>query len=164
MGNDMTHFTTNVLRVNEVEEREEYRSAVAEILRNVQNDHRVTLLEISEAIDVSLGTVSNAANKKADLSATFLRRIGSVYGPHMLDPYVRLSGGRIVPRESGDDGDILPVLMIAGTHIATARSPSSPAGAVETLREKMGYLPELRRLRRETDALIGKIEAERDAA
>lgn len=160
----MPHRTINVLRVNEVEEREEYRSAVAEILRNVQADYGVTLLEIAETIGVSLGTISNAANKKADLSATFLQRIGRAYGPHELDPYYRLSGGRAVARADSSDGDIMPILMNTGAQIAQARSPSSPGGPVEILREKLGYLPELRRLRRETDALIARIEAERDAA
>lgn len=160
----MPHRTINVLRVNAVEERESYRSAVAEILRNIQADHSITLLEIADAIDVSLGTVSNAANRKADLGPTYLKRLGEAFGPQTLDPYMRLFGGRAVARENPGNEDILPILMFAGTQIATARSPSSPAGVVETLREKMGYLPELRRLRRETDALIAKIEAERDAA
>jgi len=160
----MPQRTINVLRVNEVEEREEYRSAVAEILRNVQNDYRVTLLEIAETIGVSLGTISNAANKKADLSATFLQRIGRAYSPTELDPYYRLSGGRAVARVNEADGDIMPLLMQTGASIANARSPSSPGGVTEILREKLGYLPELRRLRREADALIARIEAERDAA
>ncbi|WP_066770033.1 helix-turn-helix domain-containing protein [Sphingobium sp. CCH11-B1] len=160
----MTQRTINVLRVNEVEEREEYRSAVAEILRNVQNDYGVTLLEIAETIGVSLGTISNAANKKADLSATFLQRIGRAYAPTELDPYYRLSGGRAVARANETDGDIMPLLLRTGAQIATARCPSSPGGVSEVLRERLGYLPDLRRLRRETDALIALIEAERDAA
>ena len=160
----MPHRTTNVLRVNAVEEREQYRAAVAEILTDVQSDFRVTLLEISEKIDVSLGTISNAANKKADLSATFLQRIGRVFGPQMLDPYYRLSGGRAIARAEDGDGDVLPLLMQAGAQIAIARSPSSPGGVAETLREKLGYLPDLRRLRREIDAAIAKIEGEREAA
>jgi hypothetical protein len=61
----------NVLHVNAVEETAAYRSAVAEILRRVQSGEGLTLLEISERIDVSLGTISNAANKKADLSPTY---------------------------------------------------------------------------------------------
>lgn len=154
----------NVLRVNAVEEREDYREAVAEILRNIQHDHRVTLQDISEAIDVSLGTVSNAANKKCDLSATFLMRIGKVYGAHALDPYARLTGGRFVPVEQKGDGDILPTLLGAGQLIAIARTEASPGGTREVLQERLGYLPELRRVRREAEALIARIEAERDAA
>lgn len=154
---------SKVLRVNAVEETASYREAVAEILRNVQNDHRVTLQEISETIDVSLGTVSNAANKKTDLNAIYLKRLGDAYGPHTLDPYARLIGGRVVPMEREGEGDILPMLLSAGCLIATARTDSSPGGKAEVLQEKLGYLPDLRRLRRQADALIASIEAERDA-
>lgn len=154
---------SKVLRVNSVEETAAYRDAIAEILRNVQNDHRVTLQEISEAIDVSLGTVSNAANKKTDLNAIYLKRIGDAYGVHSLDPYARLIGGRVVPVEREGEGDILPTLLSAGVLIATARTEASPGGKREVLQEKLGYLPDLRRVRREADALIASIEAERDA-
>lgn len=155
---------SNVLRVNAVEEQEAYRSAVAEILRNVQGDHKTTLLDISERIDVSLGTISNAANKKADLNPIYLNRLGRAYGPSSLDPYVALAGGRVVAKAADEPGDVLPVLTLASARIAEARSPSSPAGIVETLREQLGYLPELRRVQREVSAEICRIEARRDAA
>lgn len=154
----------NVLRVNAVEEQALYRDAVAEILRNVQADHRITLLEISERIDVSLGTVSNAANRKADLNPIYLKRLGEAFGPHTLDPYLRLIGARAVPTEVDGSGDVLPVLTMASAQIAAARSPNSPGGTVETLREQLGYLPDLRRLQRDLGALICQIEARREAA
>lgn len=160
----MTHRNNNVLRVNATEERDSYRAAVSEILLNVQRDHGITLRQIADQTDISLGTISNAANRNADLSATYLRRLGDRYGAHYLDPFARLAGGRMVPRETDSDGDILPVLMAAGHKIATARCPSSPAGSVETLAEQLGYLPELRRLRRDLDALIAMVENRRDAA
>lgn len=150
----------NVLRVNAVEEQSAYRDAVAEILRLVQNDHKATLLEIAESTGISLGTISNAANKKTDLSVTFLKRLGQVYGPHTLDPYAALVGARMIPRETGDSGDVLPVLTLTSHLIAQARSPSSPGGVVEVLRERLGYLSELRRTRREIDSLIAQIEKE----
>lgn len=154
----------SVLRVNVVEEQALYRDAVAEILRNVQSDHQVTLQDIASAIDVSLGTVSNAANKKADLNSIYLNRIGRQYGVHHLDPYARMMGGRCIPIETDGESDILPALTLATHQIAFARSPSSDGGVVETLREKLGYLPDLRRARREIDAEIARIEARRDAA
>jgi len=154
----------NVLRVNAVEEQALYRSAVAEILWNIQTDHRVTLQEISETIDVSLGTVSNAANKKADLNPIYLKRLGEAYGPCTLDPYAKLIGGRVVAFESDSDGDILPFLTIATHKVVSARSPSSESGVIETLKEQLGYLPDLRRARREIDAQIAKIEEKKAAA
>lgn len=154
----------SVLRVNAVEEQAAYRQAIAEILRNIQLDYDTTLQEIAEKIDVSLGTISNAANKKADLGAIYLNRLGRAYAPHVLDPYAKLAGGRVVARESGDEKDVLPILTMTAAQIAEARSPHSPGGVVETLRERLGYLPFLRTLRRQTDALIKDIEDQKDAA
>ncbi len=155
---------SNVLRVNAVEEQADYREAVAEILRNVQSDHKVTLAEIAEKIDVSLGTISNAANKKADLSSIFLNRIGRMFGPDALDPYARLAGGRIVAVQANGDADVLPILTMVSHRVAAARCPTSPGGTAEILAEQLGYLPDLRRLHRELGALICRIEDRRDAA
>jgi transcriptional regulator with XRE-family HTH domain len=150
----------NVLRVNAVEERTDYRDAVAEILRRIQFDHEVTLLEISERIDVSLGTISNAANKKTDLCATYLKRLGEGYGPNTLDPYIALIGGRVVPLEVSAERDILPFLTRAALKVAEARDRNSPGGLRETLGERANYLPDLRAVRKEADALIHQIEGE----
>lgn len=119
---------SNVLRVNAGEETTAYREAVAEILRRVQCDHGVTLLEIAERIDVSLGTISNAANKKTDLCAPYLNRLGRAFGPNTLDPYAALSGGRMIPLEADDSADALPSTTAAIHKLALARSPNSPGG------------------------------------
>lgn len=150
----------NVLHVNGAEEQADYRSAVAEILRRVQVEHGRTLLEISELIDVSLGTISNAANKKTDLCAVYLRRLGKAFGPHTLDPYLALIGGRVVPIEVSVQRDVLPFVARVNMKIAVARSPDSPGGVREIHTEKADYLPDLRQLRKELDALIGQIERE----
>ena len=121
---------SNVLRVNASEEQERYREAVAEILRNVQADHKTTLLEISEKIGVSLGTMSNAANRKADLNAIYLGRLGDAYGPHTLDPYLRLIGGRAVPISPEGGDDVLPVMTLAAAIWLFRRTEQSPASLV----------------------------------
>jgi hypothetical protein len=154
----------NVLRVNATEEQADYREAVADILRAIQSDHRVTLQEISDTVAVSLGTVSNAANKRGDLGPIYLKRLGQVYGVHHLDPYAKLAGGRMVPVTPDGGADVLPFLTIASHKIATARCPSSPGGVSETLREQLEYLPDLRRLHRELGAAINAIETRKDAA
>lgn len=120
--------SSNVLRVNGAEEQACYRDAVAEILRRVQTDHSVTLLEIAEKIDVSLGTISNAANKKTDLCATYLNRLGCRFGPGTLDPYAALRGVREVPLEPGSEVDALPSTTAAIHKLAVAKSPASPGG------------------------------------
>jgi transcriptional regulator with XRE-family HTH domain len=147
----------NVLRVNTAEETDAYRSAVAEILRRVQMEHSLTLLEIAERLDVSLGTISNAANKKADLSPTYLGRIGQRFGVEALDPYLATMGGRAVPIDPEAKRDILPVMTRAQLRIVEARDPSSPGGARETLQEQSAFLPDLLKLQSELEATIADI-------
>lgn len=154
----------NSLRVNRVEEQARYRDAVAEIIRNIMADERTNLVTIADRIDVSLGTISNAFNGNADLTSLYLNRLGQVFGPHYLDPYARLAGGRMVPLDPEGGDDILPALMVVGSHIAQARAPASPGGVSETLREQLSYLPYLRRLLRDVEGLIHMIETRKDAA
>lgn len=150
----------NVLRVNGAEEREAYREAVSEVIRRIIAERGLTLVQISDRIDVSLGTVSNAFNKKTDLCPTYLNRLGKAYGPHHLDPVAALSGARMVPLEVSVQRDVLPFINRAGLKVAEARDPQSPGGRTETLREKAQYVPDLRQLRKELDVLICQIEGE----
>jgi hypothetical protein len=156
--------SNNVLRVNAVEERKAYRDAVSEIIRRIVGERGATLVEIAEKIDVSLGTISNAFNRKADLCPTYLNRLGTAYGPHTLDPYAKLSGGRMIPLEVSMARDVLPFVAKVNLKIADARSPDSPGGTREIHTEKFDYLPDLRALRKELDVLICQIEAEKQEA
>lgn len=153
---------SNVLRVNSVEEQSAYRGAVARILLDIQRDHEVTLHDISERIDCSLGTISNASNKKTDLNPLYLARLGKVYGGHHLDPYHALYATRGIPLEATNVRDILPFLARAMSVIADARDPASLGGGRETHREKLDYLPELERLQAELGKTICDIRALRD--
>jgi hypothetical protein len=156
MEANMTGRPFSVLRVNAVEEQERYRSAIARVLVNVQHEYGVTLAEIAEAIDVSLGTISNAANKKADLSSLYRDRLAKVFGGHVLNPVAALHGSQIVPLH-GREGDVLPLLTRASMRIAEARCPSSDGGAVETHREKLAYLPVIEKLQADLAALAVEI-------
>lgn len=151
----------NVLRVNPIEETTRYRNAVCQILLNVQREKDVTLADIAETIGVSLGTISNAANKKADLSPTFLTRLGESFGTAMLDPWAALSGGRIVPLEPSEL-DALPSLTASIHRIAVARSPDSDGGERTTHRELLAMLPDLKAAQAAITNLI--LQAERLAA
>lgn len=155
---------SNVLCVNEAQETEDYREAVAEIIRRILADNHVTLADIASQTGIALNTISNAANKKSSLSAPYLHRLGKRYGCHYLDPAAALADGRYVPKSQDGHSDILPSLMAVGSQIALARSPQSEGGIAETLREQLGYLPYLRRHLREVEALIHSIEARKDAA
>ncbi|MES2782612.1 MAG: helix-turn-helix transcriptional regulator [Pseudomonadota bacterium] len=147
----------SVLNVNPAQETTLYRNAVAQILLDIQRERDLTLHEIAEAIGVSLGTISNAANKKGDLSVTYLKRLGECFGPEMLNPYAALSGGRMVPLDAKSGADILPFVMRLGAKIAIARCPSSPGGVREIHSEQLDYLSELLALQREVEAKIQEI-------
>ena len=155
----MDNLGYHVLRENSYQETSLYRAAVAQILLDIQQGRKLTLQDIAAAIDVSLGTISNAANKKGDLSPTFLKRLGQSFGPEMLNPYAALLGGRIVPIEAKSDADILPFITRAAMKIVEARSPDSPTGIRETHTEKLGYLHDLLALQRELEAKIQEIRS-----
>ncbi len=153
---------SNVLRVNTIEETARYRTAVANILLEIQRERDVTLHEIAETIDVSLGTISNAANKKADLSPTYLQRLAQAYGPTVLDPFTALSGGRVVPLQP-QEIDALPSLTASVHSIALARSPDSKGGDRITHCELLAMLPDLKEAQAAITNLIMKAEEVRAA-
>lgn len=153
----------NVFRVNTVEEETDFRRAVHEVISlTLAEDPQRTLIDIAESIDVSVKTVSNAYNKTHSLSETFLRRIGKVYGPDKLNPWARLVGARLTPLTPISGNDILPFVQRVGLRIAEARDPSGPGGEREIHTERLGYLPDLRDLKKELMALISQIESESD--
>ena len=147
-----------VLRVNSVEEQAGYRNAVASIITTIQHCAKKTLIEVAEEIDVSLGTISNAANKKSDLCATYLMRLGQVYGAAYLNPYLALFGAQAQPLEANRQADILPFIARVNLKIAEARDPQGPGGQTEVPQEKHGYLPDLKAVQREIGHLIHEIE------
>lgn len=151
----------NVLRVNAVEETTRYRNAVSKILLDIQREYSLTLADIAETIDVSLGTISNAANKKADLSPTYLTRLGEAFGAAMLDPWAAITGGRLVPLQPSA-ADPLPSLSASVHSIASARSPDSDGGERLTHRELLAMVPELKAAQAAITNLL--MQAERAAA
>lgn len=152
---------SQVLRVNCVEEEAAFRCAVQEVIARVLADKPGrTLIDIAERIDVSVKTISNAFNRTHSLSQTFLNRLGKAYGPHVLDPVAKLSGGRMIPLEVSTQRDILPLVAKVNLKIIQARDPASPGGVREIIQEKAGYVPDLRELRKELDVLICHIEGE----
>jgi hypothetical protein len=156
--------SSNVLRVNEVEEQTAYRRAVARIIDDIQrfeerDGKSLGLVDIAEDIGVSLGTVSNASLQKTDLSPTYLTRLGKRYGAGYLNPYFALVDAQAAPLENTLTSDILPMVMAVAHKIACARDPAGPGGVVEVPQEKAGYLPDLKRLNQRSGCLIQEIEA-----
>lgn len=140
-------------------ETDAYRCAVATIIRDIQRSLRKSLVEIAEDIDVSLGTISNAVNGKADLNATYLARLGAKYGGAFLNPYLNLFDVQAAPIKRRPHRDILPILTLATHEIAKARDPGGPGGATEVPQERRGYLPKLKEVQHEVGCLISEIEA-----
>ena len=147
----------NVLRVNTVEETAAYRNAVTQIILNIQREFEETHIDIAERIDVSVGTISNAANKKTDLNPLYLARLGKVYGSQVLNPYVALFGGRVEPIEGGES-DPLPSLTRASYELAAIRAPESQGGTAETPQELSRVLPHLEAVRDDVTAKIVSIK------
>lgn len=156
----------NVLRVNPVSETAAYRRAVCEIIRDIQREcgdpktgKPLELLDIAEAINVSLGTISNAVNQKSDLNAIYLLRLGQHFGSGFLNPYLRMCDAQAAPLDGSLTADILPLVMAVGAKIAKARDPQGPGGVVEVPQEKAEYLPDLKKLQTRSAHLVKEIEA-----
>ncbi|ABD27141.1 hypothetical protein Saro_2705 [Novosphingobium aromaticivorans DSM 12444] len=75
-----------------------YRSAVSETVKGIQGADSDR--EMAEVWGVSSGTVVNARNRNADLSAVSLLRLGERFGPAALDTVLHLIGARAVDREA----------------------------------------------------------------
>lgn len=135
-----------------------YRCAISTIIGDIERFEKQTLVDIAEAIDASLGTISNAKNRKADLNPVYLARLGQVYGGAYLNPYFALFYTQAAPLKGTVEADILPLIMAVGHKIASARDPEGPGGAVEVPQEKRAYLPDLKRLQRRAGCLINQIE------
>lgn len=145
-----------ILRVGVCENS--YRSAVATIIRDIQRTYDKSLIDIAEDCGVSLGTISNAVNEKTGLSATYLFKLGAVYGPAFLNPCFAMMGAQAAPLE-GVSKDVLPLLTKAAHTLACARDPEGPGGSVEVPQEKAMCLKPFKELHRELGGQIAHIEA-----
>lgn len=141
------------------DETSEYRKAVRQIIDDIEREHDLNHIQLAESIDVSLGTISNAHNKKSDLCATFLMRLGRRYGAGFLNPYFRLMDAQASPLDGSLTADILPLVMAVGMKIAKARDPQGPGGSIEVPQEKAEYLPDLKKLQTRSAHLVKEIEA-----
>jgi hypothetical protein len=147
----------NVLLPLQLPTQKSLRSAVAHIIRDVQRDHGETDQCTADRLGVSIGTIRNARNESADLGAVTIARIGAVYGAAYVDPYHRLYGSVAAPIEASG-ADPLPDLARSVAMICEMRSPSGEGGAIETPKEQLDALPDLKRTRAALDAYINRIE------
>jgi hypothetical protein len=150
----MNPTTPKVLHVNSAQEANALRNAIARILFDIQAQFNVTHQEIAETIEVSLGTISNAAGKKGTLSPTFLQRLGDAFGPEILNPYAALIGARMVPLEPNED-DPMPHLLA----LATALCQAKAEGRERDHRVKLAMVPDLKAAQAAITNMILQAEA-----
>lgn len=154
----MSDKAHNVLRPCLRTETEQYRNAVARVILSIQTETHDTLADIAENIGVSAGTISNAANKRSDLSPVFLRRMRAVYGLHHLGQVARFFDALFNPLEA-EDADALPSLSASVHRLAVAQSPGSEGGSAITHRELLAMRVDLEAAQRAINALLARAEA-----
>lgn len=153
----MPETRNNVLLPMRLPTQRELRSAVSAIVRDIQRDHRETDQDTADRLGISIGTVRNARNETADLSALTIAKIGAIYGPDTVNPYNALYGAT-ASAVSAESDDPLCHLAKAVSTICDMRCPSGPGGTVELPKEKLDALPTLRAARASLDAYIAGIE------
>jgi hypothetical protein len=139
------------------------RQAVANIIRDIQRDHKESDQCTADRLGVSDGTVRNARNERADLNALTIARIGAVYGPRYVDPYNALYGATAQPLQP-TQADPLCDLARAVSIICDMRRADSQGGHAETPKEQLDALPQLKATRAALDSYIASIERLRAVA
>jgi transcriptional regulator with XRE-family HTH domain len=132
--------TCNVLRVNEVEEATQYADAVRAVLLNIQRELDKTLVDIAEEIGVTVGTVSNWANRRGTPNAIFLQRLEKQYGIGTLNPIDALTGARRIPLSIAGTESALPALAALLNKLASVKN------VIPNHQELLEMLPELSRV------------------
>lgn len=143
----------NVLLPFSLPTQSSLRSAVANIIRDVQLKNEETDVETAEKLGVSAGTIANARNKKADLSALTIAKIGTVYGIEAVAPYHALYGASA---HGVAASDAAPLAELADAMAALTRSPGPKA--------RLDALPVLKTAAEALNAYLMSVERWRTAA
>lgn len=126
------------------------RSAVANIVKDLQLRCDESDVEMAEKLGVSAGTIANARNKKSDLSALTIAKIGAVYGTDAIGPYHSLYGAT-AHGIAASDAAPLTELADALAALTRAAGPKARLDAMPTLKAAAealnGYLVSLERWR-----------------
>lgn len=133
------------------------RAAVSAIIRDIQREHEETDQCTADRLGVSVGTIGNARNGKADLGALTIAKIGAIYGPAAIDPYNQLYGAT-AHLTNPAACDPLADLARGVATICDMRRAEGPGGPVETPKERLDALPTLKAARASLDAYIAGIE------
>lgn len=130
MPNDLR----NVLLPFALPTQSSLREAVAAIIRDIQTRFEETDQDTADRLGISDGTVRNARNKKTDLNALTIARIGAVYGPEAIAPYNALYGAT-VHGTAANDAAPLAELSDALSALHRANGPKARLDTLPTLRD-----------------------------
>jgi len=153
----MPDGSNNVLLPMVLPTQSSLRGAVGNMIRDIQRDHSETDQDTADRLGVSKGTIVNARNGTTDLNALTIARVGAVYGAAYVDPYHRLYGSVAAP-VAASMADPLPDMARAVAMLCEMRCPRGEGGAIETPKEQLDALPDLKRTRAALDAYISRIE------
>lgn len=153
----MSETGNNVLLPMALPTQSSLRSAIGNMMRDIQRDKRETDQDTADKLGVSKGTVVNARNGATDLNALTIARIGAVYGSHYVDPYHALYGASATPVQQAGDEPLCHLARAVST-LCDMRCPDGPGGPVELPKEKLDALPALRAARASLDTYIAGIE------
>lgn len=141
---------------------EDYRAAVAVIIRNLQKSGDLSDAQLATRLGCSTGTIRNARGRATSLDPLILARIEQEFGPGAIDPFLALGDVRAVPLASARL-PMDPVLAIVEAlhSIVEAQAVDSEGGSRITAPELRKIIEELRHGRTALDALIARAEAGR---
>lgn len=129
------------------------RAAVANIIRDIQAQHRETDQDTADRLGVSVGTVRNARNEAADLAALTIAKIGAIYGAEAVAPYNALYGAHA---HGVAACDAAPIAELANAIAALTQAIGPKA--------RMDALPVLKAASEKLDAYLISLEQWRNAA
>lgn len=87
-----------------------YRAAVASVINAIKAEFGESDQDVADRLGTSASTINNASNKRGDLGALTLLRIGKEYGIHRIDPIVDLIGAKMAAIDAVCTSDLhLPI-------------------------------------------------------
>jgi hypothetical protein len=96
----------NVLSDGRALSQNSYRSAVAAVINAIKLARHASDQDMADALDVSATTINNASNRRGNLDAVTLLRIGARYGIDRLSPVLALIGAKAAAMEAGGLGPL----------------------------------------------------------
>lgn len=140
---------------------EDYRAAVAVIIRNLQKSGDLSDAQLATRLGCSTGTIRNARGRATSLDPLILARIEQEFGPGAIDPFLSLGKVRAVPLATARL-PMDPVLAIVEAlhSIVEVQAVDSEGGVRITASELRRIIEELRHGRTALDALIARADAQ----